>query len=230
MAAVPRPSVVGLWFSGAAPVRGMDEQEVMAMQRITAARWRLPLFLVVALIIGMAQAADPRPAYGPGMMGGWGPGPGMVGGYGPGMMYGDGYGPGMMGGWGMGPGMMGGWGMGPGMMGGYGMGPGIGLGPIWALDLNENQRRAIDNILAEQHKQQWTAMSAMIGAQGRLRELQMVEQWDAKAIAGVYDDIHKQQRAMIEAMVRARNRIHEQLTAEQKEQLRRWSWGGRWGR
>ncbi|WP_127474830.1 Spy/CpxP family protein refolding chaperone [Sulfurivermis fontis] len=202
------------------------------MQRLTEWRWSMPLFLTAVLVMGVAQAADPRPAYGPGMMGGYGMGPGMMGGYGmgPGMM--GGYGPGLMydGGDGYGPGMMGGWGMGPGMMGGYGLGPGMGMGPIWALDLNENQRRAIDNIMAEQHKQHWAAMSAMIAAQGRLRELQMAEQWDEKAISGVYDDIYKQQRAMIEAMVRARNRIYDQLSAEQKAQLRRWSWGGRWGR
>lgn len=202
------------------------------MQIRTGWRRSLPWLMAGLLGLGAAQAVEP-PRYGPGMMGGYGMGPGMMGGYGmgPGMMYdGDGaYGPGMMGGYGMGPGMMGGYGMGPGMMGGYGMG-GMGLGPIWALELSENQRRAIDNIMAEQHKQHWAAMSAMIAAQGRLRELQMAEQWDQKAIAGVYDDIFKQQRAMIEANVRTRNRIQDQLTVEQKEQLRRWSWGGRWGR
>lgn len=197
--------------------------------------WRsgcVPLLMAGLLLVGAAHADDPRPAYGPGMMGGWGMGPGMMGGYGrgygPGMMYDDdarqgwGYGHGMMGGWGMGPGMMGGgWGMGAGMMG---------LGPVWALELNDNQRRAIDKIMADQHRQQWAVMSALFAAQGKLRELQMAEQWDEKAITRAYDDIFKQQRAMIEASVRTRNQIYEQLSAEQKEQLRRWSWGGRWGR
>lgn len=188
------------------------------MERRNVWRWGIPLLMACFLGLGVVQAVEPRPGPGPGMMGGYGMGPGMMGD--------GGYGPGMMGGYGMGSGMMGGYGMGQGMMGGDGMG----LGPIWALELNENQRRAIDNILAEQHKQHWAAMSAMIGAQGRLRELQMAEQWDEKAIARVYDDIFKQQRAMIEASVRTRNRIQDQLTVEQKEQLRRWSWGGRWGR
>jgi len=192
------------------------------------------------LMMGAAKAVEPTPAYGPGMMGAYGMGPGMMGGYGPGpgMMGGYGPGPGMMGGYGpgpggdgsYGPGMMGAYGMGPGVMGGPGMGMHMGLGPIWALELNENQRRAIDNIMAEQHKQHWAAMSALIGAQGRLAELQTTEHWDEKAIARVYDDIFKQQRTMIELSVRTRNRIYEQLTAEQKEQMRRWSWGGRWGR
>ncbi len=182
------------------------------MQRRTGWQWGLPLVMMLLLGAGSAHAVEPRQGYGPGMMGGYGMGPGMMGGYG------------------MGPGMMGGYGMGPGMMGGYGMGMGMGLGPIGVLDLNENQRRAIDNIMAEQHKQQWTAMSAMMAAQGRLRELQMAEKWDEKAIAGVYDDMFRQQRLMIEASIRTRNRIQDQLTAEQKEQLRRWSWGGRWGR
>lgn len=199
-------------------------------------RWAVPLFMAVLLLGGgTASAEDPRPGYGPGMMGGSGTGPGMMRGdgrgYGPGMMYDDdgpGWGSGMMGGWGV-PGMMGG-GMGPGMMGG-GRGSGMmGLGPVWALELNESQRSAIDKLMAEHHKQQWAAMSALFAAQGQLRELQLAEQWDEKAIARVYDDIFKQQRAMVEASVRTRNRIQEQLTAEQKQQLRRWSWGGRWGR
>jgi P pilus assembly/Cpx signaling pathway, periplasmic inhibitor/zinc-resistance associated protein len=220
------------------------------MQRPGGWRRSIPVLMAGLLMMGAATAAEPTPAYGPGMMGGYGMGPGMMGGYGmgPGMMGGYGMGPGMMGGYGpgpggdgaYGPGMMGGYGMGPGMMGGYGVGPGMmgapgmgmhmGLGPVWALDLNANQRRAIDNIMAEQHKQHWAAMSAMIGAQGRLAELQTAEQWDEKAIARVYDDIFKQQRMMIELSVRMRNRIYDQLTAEQKEQVRRWSWGGRWGR
>jgi len=169
---------------------------------------------------GMMQGSGPGYGMGPGMMQGYGPGYGM----GPGMM--QGYGPG----YGMGPGMMQGYGP------GYGMGPGMmgmgmmGLGPIWSLDLNENQRRAIDNIMNEAHSQHWAMMTSTLGAYGKLRELYAAETWDAAAIGKVYDEIHKNKRAMIESGIKTRNRIYDQLTKEQREQLKRWRWSERWGR
>ena len=178
--------------------------------------------LVFAALVGVnAVQADDQPSYGPG----YGMGPGMMGrgygyGMGPGMMYGD------QGGYGWGQGMMGGYGMGPGMMGGMGM---MGIGPVWSLDLKDNQRLAIDNIMREQHAQSWPLMTAMFADYGKLRELYSAETLDAAAIGKVYDDIFKNQRAMIENSIKTRNRIYDQLTKEQKEQLRQYNWGGRWG-
>lgn len=217
------------------------------MKRVSWLKWSVPLALVGMLTMTGAQAADDAkapsygPGYGPGMMGGYGYGRGMMGGYGrgygQGMMYDDdgygwggGYGRGMMGGgWGRGYGMMGG-GYGMGMMGGgYGMGM-MGLGPIWSLNLSDNQRRAVDNILNEQHKLHWSMMSALFTDYGKLSDLYSAEHWDADAIDKVYADIFKNQRAMIESSVKIRNRIYDQLTKEQKEQLRRYQWGEGWGR
>lgn len=217
------------------------------MNRMSWWKWSAPLLLVGAMGLGTAQADDDdrMPPYGmgsgmmhPGMMGGYGPGygmgPGMMQGYGPGygmgpgMMRGDdapyGYGPGygMQRGYGMGSGMMGG----PGMMG-MGM---MGLGPIWSLNLNENQRRAIDNIMNETHSQHWAMMTATFGAYGKLRELYAAEVWDATAIGKVYEEVHKNKRAMIESGIKTRNRIYDQLTKDQREQLKRWRWSEGWGR
>ncbi len=228
------------------------------MKHVSWMKWGAPLILAAAMGATGAQAADQSnpsqygPGYGPGMMGGgggYGYGYGMGrGGYGPGMRYGDeggygGYGQGMggrgWGGYGMGSGMMGGYGMGPGMMGGYGMGSGwgggmgsgmMGLGPIWSLNLNDNQRRAVDNILNEQHRLHWSMMSSLFIDYGKLGDLYDAEHLDAAAIGKVYDDIFKAQRAMIESGIKTRNRIYDQLTKEQREQLRRDRWSGRWGR
>lgn len=227
----------------------------MNRQRQTLWYWSIPLLLCGLLSVAAVQAdEDKTPPYGygmgPGMMGGYGQGygmgPGMMGGYGPGMMGrgygprwdddGGGWGPGMMGGYGggYGPGMMGGYGMGAGMMGGMGMMGGYGamgmMGPIWALDLNDNQRRAVENIMNEQHTQHWAMMTSQFGNYGKLRELYSAEMLDAAAIGKVYDEIFRNQRAMIESGIKTRNRIYDQLTKEQKEQLKRWRWGGRWGR
>ena len=210
------------------------------MKREAWRKWVPALLLAGVMGTSFAQADD-QPTYGPG----YGMGPGMMGrGYGPGMMYGDqdgygsgyGMGPGMMGGYGygMGPGMMGGYGsgMGSGMMGGYGMGHGMmmGIGPVWAMDLKDNQRRAIDNIMREQHAQNWPLMTAMFADYGKLRELYSAENLDAGAIGKVYDDLFKNQRTMIENGIKMRNRIYDQLSKEQKEQLRNYRWGGGWGR
>lgn len=229
----------------------------MKRQRKMLWYWSIPLLLCGWLGVAAVQAdEDKTPPYGygmgPGMMGGYGSGygmgPGMMGGYGPGMMGrgygprwdddGGGWGPGMMGGYGgYGPGMMGGYGMGPGMMGGMGMMGGYGamggmgmMGPIWALDLNDNQRRAVENIMNEQHTQHWAMMTSQFGNYGKLRELYSAEVLDAAAIGKVYDEIFRNQRAMIESGIKTRNRIYDQLTKEQKEQLKRWRWSGRWGR
>lgn len=202
------------------------------MKRQTWLKWSIPVVMAGALGAGMAQADDDkRPSYGygmmgPGMMGG---GYGMMGrGWGPGMMYDDdgmspyGYGmpgPGMMSG---GYGMMGGFGMGHGMMGG--MMP----GPVWMLELDDKQRRAIDDIMSEQHRQHWAMMTSQFGEYGKLQELYRAERLDAEAIDKVYERIFKAQRAMIESGIKARNRIHEQLTKEQREALQRYQWPGQW--
>ncbi|PKM43753.1 MAG: hypothetical protein CVV05_12885 [Gammaproteobacteria bacterium HGW-Gammaproteobacteria-1] len=210
------------------------------MKRQSVWYWSIPLLLCGWLGAAAVQAEEAKtPPYGYGM------GPGMMGGYGPGMM-GRGYGPRWDddgGGYGMGPGMMGGYGMGPGMMGGYGMGPGMMggmgggmmggmgmMGPIWSLDLNDNQRRAVENIMNEQHTQHWAMMTSQFGNYGKLRELYSAEMLDAAAIGKVYDEIFRNQRAMIESGIKTRNRIYDQLTKEQREQLKRWRWSGRWGR
>lgn len=190
------------------------------MNKKIIAAFAAPLLLAGWLVTGIAQADEPpRPGYGPGMMGGYGPGPGMMGGG-----YGNrGYGPGMMGGGygrgGYGPGMMGG---GCGMMG-----PGM-MEPWWSLDLNDKQRAEIDKIMEEQHKSHWPLMSRMFEAQGKLDELYNADKWDSNAINKAYDNLFKIQREMIESHIKSRNRIMELLTPEQREQLKRYRWERRW--
>lgn len=216
------------------------------MKRVSWMKWSIPLMLAGALGVTGAQAADQPPpqygpGYGPGMMGGGnGNGYGMGrGGYGPGMMYGDegGYGGnGWGGGYGRGMGGRGwgGYGMGSGMMGGYGMGFGasggmMGLGPVWSLNLTDNQRQMLDRTLNEQRQLHWSMMSSLFTDYGKLSALYDADHLDAAAIGKVYDDIFKTQRAMIESSIKTRNRIYDQLTKEQKEQLRRYRWD-RWDR
>jgi Spy/CpxP family protein refolding chaperone len=198
--------------------------------------------LAVAAADGFAQQPQkpaPGPGMGPGMMGGYGPGgpgygmgPGMMGGYGPG--YGGGYGPG----YGMGPGMMGGYGPGAGygmgMMGGM-MGPGM-MGPgmmgggmmgtaraLWALDLNDAQRKEILKVQDEVRKKNWEIAGKMQDEMAKLRDAYWGgEKRNRAAISTAYKRIGELRQQRIEIALDAADKVEKVLTAEQRESLKRW--------
>jgi len=143
---------------------------------------------------------------------GYDPGCGM------GMM---GSGMGMMGGGGMmGSGMMGG-----GMMDGMGM---MGLGPVWMLDLTDDQRQKINQIQDQVRKQHWDVMGKIMDEQAKLRDLNQADELDAKAIGTVYDSIANLRRQMLEIHIQSINQARALLSPEQREQIKQWRRGG-WG-
>lgn len=152
----------------------------------------------------------PSPGWGPGMMGNYGPG--MMGGYGPGR---GAYGPGAGG---YGPGMMGG----GGMMGGYGYGRGgmMGLGPLQALDLSNEQLGKINQIQDETRRKNWGVMGKLIDEQSHMRDLFLADRRDPAAIGKQAMKIADLRRQMLEASVDAHNRVEALLSKEQREQLR----------
>jgi len=147
-----------------------------------------------------ARSDSPRENYGPGMMGGYG-GPGQ-GPYGPGMMRGQGQS------YGYGPGMMGG------MMGG------MGLGPLQALDLNEQQQTRINQIRDETRRKNWETMGKLLDEQARLRDLLAAEKRDPAAIGKQSMKMADLRRQLLEASIDSHNRIEALLSKEQRDQLR----------
>lgn len=178
----------------------------------------------LTFVAGLPAHADEPRAYGPGMMGAYGPGQGGYGpGYGRGMMgsYGPGYGDGQGYGPGYGPGMMGGYGRGNGMMGGFGYGSMMGLGgPLYQLDLNEQQLAKINQIQDETRRKNWSVMGKLLDENAHMRDLFLAEKRDPAAIGKQAMKIADLRRQMLEASVDARNRAEALLTKEQKEQLR----------
>ncbi|MEK9804200.1 MAG: Spy/CpxP family protein refolding chaperone [Curvibacter sp.] len=178
-------------------------------------RQRLTLPLVLAALLATPLHAQPArpdnpPAYGPGMMGG----------YGPGMMGSDGRG-GMMGGYGAGPGQ----GYGPGMMGGGMMGPYgrdgmMGLGPLQALDLDEQQIGRMNQIRDELRRKNWAAMGKLQDERAQMRDLFLADKRDPAAIGRQSMKIAELRRQLLEARIDAHNRIEALLSKEQKAQLR----------
>jgi Spy/CpxP family protein refolding chaperone len=166
------------------------------------------------------QPAKPGPGagMGPGMMGGPGQGYGM----GPGMMggYGSGYGPGGQGsgpGYGMGPGMMGG-----GMMGGEMMGGGTGRA-LWSLNLSDSQRKEILKVQDELRKKNWELAGKAQDEMAKLRDAYWgSDKRDRAAISAAYKRIGDLRHQRIENSLDAAERIEKVLTAEQREQLKRW--------
>ncbi len=153
-----------------------------------------------------ARSESPREGYGPGMMGGYG-GPGQ-GPYGQGMMRGQGQS------YGYGPGMMGGGMMSGGMMGG------MGLGPLQALDLNEQQQTRINQIRDETRRKNWDTMGKLMDEQARLRDLLAAEKRDPAAIGKQSMKLADLRRQLLEASIESHNRIEALLSKEQKDQLR----------
>jgi Spy/CpxP family protein refolding chaperone len=122
------------------------------------------------------------------------------------------------GGYGPGMGMMGGGGMGYGMMGG-------GLGPIWTLDLSDEQRGKINKIQDELHKKNWDTQGKIIEEGAKLRDLYAADTPDPKKISAVYERVFALKRQKIEASIDAHNRMRAVLTKEQQEQLKQWRRG-----
>ncbi len=142
--------------------------------------------------------------------------------------------------WGMGPGMMGGggggYGMGPGMMGGYG-GGGYGMGPgmmgggyggdaLAGLDLSAQQRKQIAQIQEETAKSRWQLMGAMHEQGYHMNGMFGAGPLDEPAARKAFDAMAATHKAMFELSLGARKRIDAVLTAEQREQLRRY-WSSR---
>lgn len=203
---------------------------------------------VLALAVDVTAAQQPAPpapgpettpAYrtGPGMMGGYGPGyrmgPGMMGGYGPG--YGmepgtmGGYGPGR----GMGPGMMGGHGPAYGMGGmGHGMmGGGIGRA-LWALDLDDGQRKQVLALQEELRRKHWDVAGKAQEEWVKLRDAWWTSgKRDRAAILAAYKRLGELRQQGLEQSLDAADRLDAILTDQQREQLRRWGpwWLGEGG-
>jgi|SRR5690606_6439181 len=168
--------------------------------------------------------------YGPGMMGGYGPG--MMGGYGPGPRggYGPGNGPGYGPGYGMGGGCgygAGGGMMGPGMMGGGMMGGGMMAGgmmgrALWALDLDEAQRKEVLKIGDELRKQRWAAMGTMHDEMAKLRDAAWAGgKRDRAAILAAHKRMSELRQQQLENSLDAAEKIEKVLKPEQRERLGR---------
>lgn len=166
--------------------------------------------VAAALLSGMAPAlqaqpmmrSDNAPA---GAWSGRGYGHGMMWGYGGGD-YAGGYGRGAWGGMG-------------GMMGipGHGM---MGMGPYYALDLNEQQRSKMAQIQDEVRKKNWDVMGKLMDEQARLRDLYAAEKRDPAAIGKQSMKVAELRRQMLESSVDAHNRMEALLSKEQKANLR----------
>jgi Spy/CpxP family protein refolding chaperone len=128
---------------------------------------------------------------------------------------------GMMGGGMMGPGMMGPGMMGGGMMGG-GMGPGFGRA-LWSLDLNTAQRKEVLKVQDELRKKNWEVAGKMQDEMAKLRDAYWAsEKLDRAATLAAYKRINELRQQRLQNSLDAADKIEKVLTAEQREQVKRW--------
>jgi Spy/CpxP family protein refolding chaperone len=91
--------------------------------------------------------------------------------------------------------------------------------PFANLGLQESQRKAIDELMANQQEYREKHMAMMKSQNEKLRELYKAEKWDADAMTRVYDEMYKERRAMMEKMIETRNAIMDKLNKEQREKM-----------
>lgn len=153
------------------------------------------IFLALALVAGAALAQQsPQPAPGTPPPAGYRMGPGMMGGYGPG------------------------YGMGPGMMGGYG--PGIGRA-LWALDLDDAQRKQVLAIQDDLRRKHWELAGRAQEELVKLRDAWLAPRRDRAAILAAYKRLGELRLQSLEQSLDATDRLDKVLTEQQREQLRR---------
>lgn len=92
--------------------------------------------------------------------------------------------------------------------------------PFAQLGLRESQRKAIDELRANQQEYRKKHMAMMQQHNEKLRELYKAEKWDADAMTRLYDEMYKERRAMMEKMIETRNAIMDKLNKEQREKMR----------
>jgi len=127
-------------------------------------------------------------------------------------------------------------GSGHGMHGGPGMGMMMGpntgmmseLGPVWALNLSDEQRKKVREIHSELRKKTASLRAQMEDESDKLWELYSQERRDPTAIGKVYSKIFDIQRQMIEEKIAGHNKVEDQLTKEQRQQMRQMSRQWRW--
>ncbi|MGD9000509.1 MAG: Spy/CpxP family protein refolding chaperone [Granulosicoccaceae bacterium] len=144
------------------------------------------------------------------------------------MMHG--YGMGMMG-YGYGEGPM----MGMGRMGmmGYGGHPMMGMGHmgmppmLWRLDLSDNQRDQVRQIMRDMQDKQWDLMDKLRDTSGEMDKLYSSPTPDPKKAGNAYAGMADVRRQMLENHIEAQNRLYQLLTEEQRKQLeeqRKYHW------
>ncbi|MCZ7559810.1 MAG: Spy/CpxP family protein refolding chaperone [Burkholderiaceae bacterium] len=121
-----------------------------------------------------------------------------------------------------GPGMMG---YGPGYGPGYGTGPGIGRA-LWALDLDEAQRKQALAIQDDLRRKRWELAGKAQEEMAKLRDARLAPRRDRAAILAAYKRLGELRQQSVEQSLDAADRLDKVLTEQQREQLRRWgpSW------
>jgi Spy/CpxP family protein refolding chaperone len=112
------------------------------------------------------------------------------------------------------------------MMGGHGMmGPGIGRA-LWALDLDETQRKQVLAIQDDLRRKRWELAGKAQEEMAKLRDAWLAPKRDRAAILAVHKRLGELRQQSVEQSLDAADRLDKVLTEQQREQLRRW--GSSW--
>ena len=102
------------------------------------------------------------------------------------------------------------------------------MGPIWSLDLTDQQRSQVNKISDELRRKNWELMGKMQDESAKLRDLYSADKLDRSAISAEYKHIFELRQQRVEAMLDAQAKIDGVLTAEQRNQLKQQRRRGPW--
>ena len=110
--------------------------------------------------------------------------------------------------------------MGGGMMGGGGMGFGRAL---WSLDLDAGQRKEVLKVQDELRRKNWEVAGKMQDEMAKLRDAYWAsEKLDRPATLAAYKRINELRQQRLQNSLDAVDKLDKILTAEQREQIKRW--------
>lgn len=101
-----------------------------------------------------------------------------------------------------------------------------GIGPVWTLDLTDEQRAEIGKIHDSLRKQHWELRGKLQEQYSKLENLNAATTVDKAAIDAVYDEIFKLRRQLVQTSTDARAETAKLLSDEQRKTFAGWRRGG----
>jgi len=101
-----------------------------------------------------------------------------------------------------------------------------GIGPVWMLDLTDEQRAEVGKIHDSLRQQHWELRGKLQEQYSKLEALNATASADKVGVDAVYDEIFKLRRQLLQTSTDARAETAKLLSGEQRKAFTGWRRGG----